>query len=156
MRFLVCFAVFVVTMSVSLSAYAGPKPWVWGWWPSHWENLDFEPYLENAKHPHNSQWDEKNWKPAHWIEQRKSGMDTLGAFYFADVLRDLYFDDGVPVLEVGPSFYRLSGYDKRRVTALVDEIYQVTTSRPFGMFMLYDWKSKEPIGSYTQYGLQIQ
>jgi hypothetical protein len=156
MRFLIGFFAFVITVSASSMVYAEPKPWIWSWWPGHWENLDFEPYLEPAKHPHNSQWDESDWQPEHWISQRKDAIDTLQGFYFADVLRGQYYDDDLPVLEVGPAFYRLGGHDKRRVTALVDSIYEVTTSRPNGMFMLYDWKSKKPVGAYTQHGLQIQ
>lgn len=130
--------------------------WVWGWGPSHWENLDFEPYLQNGKHPHNSQWNEKDWTPEYWAQQRSSDLQVLRGFYFSDVIRDQYFEDDIPVLEVGPNFYKLSGYDKIRVAKMFDSVYGITEGNEFGMYMLYDWKSEKPIGAYTRYGLQIQ
>ena len=150
--------VFTLALTVLLStsrAYADPKPWIFSWWESHWENLDFIPYLENGKHPHNSQWNESEWQPAHWAAQRKNAKDVIRGFYFADIIRDQYMDD-VPILVVGPAFYQLGGHDKRRVTKMVDSVYGVTTNRKYGMFMLHDWRTKKAIGSYTQYGLQIQ
>lgn len=137
-------------------AQAEGKVWVWGWGPSHWRDLDFVPYLEDGKSPHNSQWDENEWSPEHWTQQRGSDIAVLRRFYVADVLRDQYFDEGVPVLEVGPRFYNLSGHDKRRVTEMVDTAYGMTASKMFGMYMLYDWQTKKAVGSYTRYGLQIQ
>ena len=62
----------------------------------------------------------------------------------------------MPVLEVGPNFYNLGGFDKRRVTQMVDEVFNITGNHLFGSFMIYDWKSKEAVGVYTQYGLQLK
>lgn len=143
-------------LSFSSGAYAEPKPWVWSWWESHWDNLDFEPYLEDAKHPHNSQWDNSTWKPQDWEAQRKSSMDVIKGFYTADIVRDQYTDDDVPVLEVGPGFYMLGGQDKRRVAQMVDYVYGITTSKKDGIYMLYDWRTEKAIGVYTKYGLQMQ
>ena len=83
-------------------------------------------------------------------------MNVIRGFYTADIIRDQYVDDDVPVLEVGPGFYMLGGHDKRRVTELVDDVYGITSSKRFGMFMIYDWKTEKAIGAYTQYGLQLQ
>ena len=136
---------------------AGPKPWYWSWWPSHWLNLDYQPYLEDGKHPHNTQWDDKMWEPADWAAQRPNGgEDVIKGFYRAEILNRQYMDDDMPVLEVGPNFYHLSGYDKRRVTRMIDDYYQITANHENGMFMIYDWRSRQPIGSYTIHGLQIQ
>lgn len=152
-------AIFVAGMMAagfSGQAHAEGKVWIWGWGPSHWKNLDFVPYLQNGKDPHNSQWNDSKWKPEHWSRQRGSDEAVLKRFYTADVLRDQYFDEGVPVLEVGPNFYNLSGHDKIRIAEMVDSAYGITSDKTFGMFMIYDWQSKKAVGAYTQYGLQIQ
>lgn len=146
-----------VACILSAGAKADPKPWIWSWWPSHWKHLDFKPYPEDAKRTHNSQWNGANWHPQDWIDQRDGEPAKLiRGFYYADILRDQYEDDGVPVLEVGPAFYMLGGQDRRRVAETIDYVYGVTDSRVNGMFMLYDWKTKKPVGSYTRYGLQMQ
>ena len=156
-RFLALFLVVTMACAMSGQAQANPKPWIWGWWPSHWRNLDFKPYLEDPKQPHNSQWNGANWHPQDWVDQRDSDENKLiRGFYYADILRDQYEDDGVPVLEVGPAFYMLGGQDRRRVAETVDYVYKVTEQRVDGMFMLYDWRTKKAIGSYTRYGLQLQ
>lgn len=145
----------VVISCFSSVSYAESKPWVWGWWESHWDNLDFIPY-QNGKHPHNSQWDESKWQPAHWQAQRADAMSVVNGFYTADILRGQYVDDDIPVLEVGPSFYLLGGQDQRRVVEMVDYVFEMTNRKKNGMFQLYDWKTKKPIGAYTEYGLQLQ
>ena len=152
----IVFVMFLAATSVFSVAQAEPKPWILGWWESHWVNQDFEPYLESAKHPHNSQWNDSNWRPDDWTQQRESDLAVLRGFYRADVLNDQYTEDEIPVLEVGPGFYMLGGQDKRRVAEMVDSVYQITTNKQYGMFLLYDWKTDEAIGSYTQYGLQLQ
>jgi hypothetical protein len=156
LRILSFFLVVTMVCAIGAPARAEPKPWIWGWWPSHWRNLDFKPYIEDSQQTHNSQWDDSNWEPEHWIGQRKSGRDLIRGFYFADILRDQYVDDDIPVLVVGPGFYMLGGQDKRRVVDTVDYVYQITEAHPNGMFMLRDWRTDKEIGSYTHYGLQMQ
>ncbi len=153
---LIALSLVLSILSFSSMAYADSKPWVWSWWGSHWENLDFVPYLEDGKRPHGSQWEESKWKPEHWEAQRSDALDVVKGFYTADILRDQYVDNDLPVLEVGPAFYMLGGQDKRRVVEMVDYVYGVTSNKLFGMFMLYDWKTERAIGAYTQYGLQLQ
>lgn len=153
--FLAILGVAMAVFSFSSSAYAEPKPWVFSWWESHWDGLDFIPY-QNGKHPHNTQWDDSGWRPEHWAAQRGGAEEVIRGFYFADILRGQYVDDGVPVLEVGPAFYMLGGEDQRRVADMVDYVYNITASRENAMFQLYDWKTREPIGAYTRYGLQLQ
>lgn len=155
-KILKIFAIISMICLYSSAAMAEPKPWIWSWWESHWVNLDFEPYLETAKLPHNTQWDRHPWKPEDWIAQRTDTNGLIRGFYNADILRRQIMKDDVPVLVVGPRFYMLGGEDKRRVAATVDYVYKITSSRLNGMYMLYDWKTDKPIGSYTQHGLQIQ
>lgn len=137
-------------------AKSGPKPWVFGWWPSHWEDQDFEPYLEDATHPQANQWDRDGWQAHHWTGQRDSDMALIRDFYRADILRAQYIEDDVPVLAVGPGFYMLGGQDKRRVAQTVDTVYGMTLSRENGMFLLHDAMTGKPIGAYTRSGLYLQ
>lgn len=126
------------------------------WQANHWKKQAFVPYLEPAKTPQHTQWNGDVWKPADWIAQRYRESDILHDFYQADIIRDQYINwHGMPVLEVGPGFYMLGGHDKRRVTQTIDYLYQVTSSQS-GMYMLYDWRTDKPIGTYTRQGLQIQ
>lgn len=156
MRMMVLGAVLGFSLMTAAPAQAEPKPWIWGWWPGHWQNLDFIPHLENGTHPHNIQWDKVVWKSGDWIAQRESELELIHGFYTADILRDQYVEDDVPVLAVGPGFYMLGGHDKRRVTETIDDAYGVTTSRVYGMYRLVDERTDRPIGAYTKYGLQIQ
>lgn len=152
---MLCAALALMVWAAPVSAE--PKPTYWSWWPEHWLELDWQPYLEGAKHPHNSQWNDKNWTPAMWAEQEAGGMpELIRGFYDAEILNRQYMDDEMPVLSVGPNFYHLSGYDKRRIARIVDEYYQITTSQENGMFVLEDWRSRKPIGTYTVHGLQLQ
>lgn len=142
--------------ALATPAHAWSGPWFLDWWDSHEENTDFEPYLEAGKHPHNGQWDNSPWRPEHWVAQRKNAQALMDGFYRADILRGQYTEDDVPVLEVGPGFYMLGGQDKRRVAETVDYLYQITARNENGMFMLVDWDTEEPVGSYTRHGLSLQ
>lgn len=157
-RNLLVTGLFAVSLVLGASeASAQPKPWYWSWWPSHWENQRFEPYLEHPKHPHNTQWDSEKWEPADWAAQKQGGsLELIRGFYSANILSGQYVDDELPVLEVGPNFYHLSGQDKRRVTALVDDYYKITTNHLNAMYEIRDWRTHKPIGTYTTRGLHLQ
>lgn len=156
---------FIVLCGASGAQAQGPKPWIFSWGVDHWNEVNFEkPYMETGKDPHNSQWDSLNWAPADWLRQHNSELTLIDKFYRADIIRDQYMKkawfgfghDIIPVLEVGPAFYRLGGLDKRRVTETFDSVYGVTNSKMFGMFVLVDFKTGNQIGTYSQYGLTIQ
>lgn len=152
-------------------AYAQQKPWwtvyapgkwLFGWYPDHWKNQDFQPYYDYAKDPHNSQWDFKDgqpntWTPAEWVSQRSSGLALINSWYHAGIIRDQYVAtlDQRPILKVGPNFYHLSGEDKRRVAATVDYVYGATQKSP-NMFYLLDYSTNDFIGYYTKDGLVLQ
>lgn len=143
----------------------GPKAWIFGWMPGHWNSLNLEkPYMEPGKPPHNSQWDSIDWAPDDWIMQHEHELDMIRAFYRARVISDQYVErewfglgrEIMPVLEVGPAFYRLGGQDKRRVTDTFDQVYGITGNKMFGMYALVDSETGRQIGTYTQYGLALQ
>lgn len=156
LRVLAVFSFIIMGCLSPSTAQAEPKWWIFGWNSDHWYKQDFQPYLENGHHPHNSQWDNKDWEPEDWIAQRSTSHELVDGFYRANIIDEQLICDDIPVLKVGPGFYRLGGHDKRRVTETLDHIYQITSRSQNGVFMLRDWKSNKTIGSYTKYGLQIQ
>ncbi|NCC22466.1 MAG: hypothetical protein EOM26_08385 [Alphaproteobacteria bacterium] len=138
-------------------AFAGPKPWPFGWWPSHWEDLDFErPYMHDGKSRHNTQWDYRGWQAEDWISQRDSGLQLIEGWYVAGILTDQYVRNKVPVLEVGSGFYDLGGFDKRRVVRVVDTVYGITAQDPNAIFRLRDAATKDYIGLYSRHGLMLE
>jgi len=149
---------FLGILLASTAVKAEPKPWVFGWCPSHWEwtsYTKFSPYLEDSRQTQVPQWENTNWYVEDWKAQREHALDLVQGFYQANVLKDQKVEDGIPVLVVGPSFYRLSGYDKRRVAFLVDNVYGVTENAENNIFILRDWRTHKAIGVYTQTGLQL-
>ena len=60
--------------------------------------------------------------------------------------------ESVPVLELGPVFYRLSDLDQRRSLKLVVEQSGVL-QHGYAMVVLLDWKTKEIIGTYSDQGM---
>lgn len=150
---------FLAFFASASSVMAKPKPWPFSWGPGHDEwtaYKKYNPHLENGKHSHNTQWQGRDWYVEDWLSQSRSGLTLINGFYRANILKDQDVDDDIPVLVVGPEFYRLSGYDKRRVAHTVDVVYGITRGKPNGTFILKDWHTKLPIGIYTEYGLQLQ
>jgi len=143
-----------------------------------------EPYLENPRHVQIPQWEHKDWVLEDWFTQEK-GMDMVKGFYKADIFRDQYQiiekpkteeknpvfkilksvkapdlsnlkkNNGLKTLVVGPAFYHLSGFDKRRVVAVLDATYGVTQNDKTAAFILQDWQTENAIGVYDQYGLRL-
>lgn len=120
------------------------------------ENTDkFHPYLEESRHLQIPQWQTKNWYLEDWTAQ-KSGDIILQDLYRADIFKDQTVDRKKrPILVVGKNFYRLSGFDKRRVTTLLDKVYSVTENNPEGAFFLKDWQTKQFIGVFDENGLRL-
>lgn len=135
------------------AAQAEPKLMGRWWWSSHWKDQDFKPYFQDGQLPHNTQWDNEDWAPQDWVYLNGADdpRDLIQKWYRVDIIRKRYVDDGVPYLDIGPNFYHLSGYDKTRVMATVDHIYQVTSATP-GMFYLKDGLTEKVIGYYTAGG----
>ena len=125
-------------------------------WAHSRENTDkFHPYLEDSKHLQIPQWEDKNWYVEDWTSQ-KSANELLQGFYKADILKDQTTGkNNRPILVVGKNFYRLSGYDKRRVVTLVDNVYSITGTQKNGAFLLQDWKTHALIGVFDQDGLRL-
>jgi len=119
--------------------------------PEHYEFL-----------PQTSNWDVQAMHPA--ADIGKGWDQDLWSKRWTDdvVVRKLFqnrvFDNefiqkgGMPVLVVGPQFYKLSDLDRRRSLDLVVRNANLF-NRGYGYVRLMDWWSKEPIGGYTKQGM---
>ena len=136
-------------LCIHTPAQAEPKYNSW-WWPSsHWKNQDFKPYFEDGTLPQQTQWENEKWQPSDWVEfDGGYGPELIRKWYQTGIIYDQYVDDGTPYLDVGVNFYHLSGFDKKRVMATVDHVYQVTQQTP-GMFYVKDHLTEKVIGYYT-------
>lgn len=149
---------FLPVLAVLLSGCAQPL------WGGHWKTeekwQDYkkgQPYLESGKESQNTQWNHKEeWFVQDWVAQHESGRELIAGFYRSDILREQTAKDGKPVLVVGPQFYRLSGYDKRRVITSVDSVYGITERGASSVILLHDWKTRRQIGVYGKDGLQLE
>lgn len=115
------------------------------------------PFLEEAKLPHNARWADDQWSPKDWIDSRAGSVRAvIDGFYRAEIITDQYFEDDIPVLEVGYGFLQLGTQDQRRVIAFMDEVFGVTKfSKPGVIHLLYE-KNNRPVGVFTSKGLQLQ
>jgi hypothetical protein len=154
------FAAVIILIALSFAtgeAAAGPKPWVFGWWPSHWKNLNFEkPYLYEGKLPHNRQWDYRYWQPGDWINQRQSALKLIQDWYVIGIIEGQYMEEDVPVLEVGSAYFDLGFFDRQRVMQTVNYVYEITSKKENGMFRIVDSRNGEYIGLYSRHGLMQQ
>lgn len=116
------------------------------------------PELEDGKTPHNTQFADDPWTPQEWIDSRGSVSAVVDGFYKAGIVTDQsrHWRTGVPILEVGQGFMRLSGQDKRRVAKFMDYTFQNSEGYG-GTYTLRHKASGDSIGIYnTDRGLQIQ
>ena len=149
----------VVVMSGAAPALAESKVGIFGWWPGHWQwaqYKNFNSYFEEGKKTQNTQWDEEDWYVQDWISQNEDGFKLIDGWFKTDILHELDTDDDVPNLVVGPMFYRLGGFDKRRVVTTLDAVYGVTEKGAHPIILLEDWKTRRQIGIYTKDGLQLE
>ncbi len=166
MRNFIVFQMFIMALTAFVALpEAGAGDWgkltgnlgkyFWG----HPKAMQAQPYLENAKLPHNSRWADDEWTPQDWIDSRGGdAISVINGFYEAGIVSDQYFDDEIPVLEVGQGFIDLGAQDKRRVVAFIDEVFGVTKFAEPGVILLYFHSDEKevPIGMFNAQGLQLQ
>lgn len=152
------FALILASSVLALSAPAMAAGG-FGWWPGHWQwaqYKNFNPYLEEGKKSQNTQWDEEDWYVQDWIAQNGDGFKLIDGWFRTNILHKQDEEGGVPVVIVGPQFYRLSGFDKRRVITTLDAVYGVTYNNAHPVILLKDWRTKRQIGVFTKDGLQLE
>ncbi len=152
------FLLLLVSFSIGTTShsYASEKPWAWGWWPAHWQGLDFKPYLGNQKIGQGSLWDDDAWTPEAWIKDAGDEKRIMRDFYATGIVVKQYKNgDNIPVLELGNQFIQLSGLDQRRILQFVDHVFNITKAEENGMFfVVYSEADDSPMGIYNKYGFQ--
>lgn len=128
------------------------------------EHNDFLPRMSNhdPQNQHPQQWDGQEWDPAGWnadwtpektlnrlFENRTFAKQYMGG---SKHVHNKKFQAHIPVLEVGPTFYKLSDLDRRRSLKLLAD-YTDVFGKGYEMIELRDWRSHETIGSYTPKGM---
>lgn len=114
------------------------------------QKQNFAPYLEDVRALQIPQWEHENWYVEDWTSQKPADQ-IIRDLYKADVFKDQIEDKkGKKTLVVGPNFYRLSGFDKRRVVTLLDRSYQNTGTLGQNSFFLTDWRTKQYIGTFDR------
>jgi hypothetical protein len=161
MRFLFLTLFFSVCVVSSHGAQADPKWSSWGGWDFGFgemnrANYDFTPYLDDAKNSHPVYNDNRDWQPAHWVDQFEGGAtEFVSRGYRAGIIHKQKIKGGVPILVVGPGFYDLSAYDQRRYVRTIDYIYGMTQAAP-NVLMIRDWKSGHVVGAVDPDHLTFQ
>lgn len=126
-----------------------------GWLTAMPEHYPFLPHTSNtdAQNDHPAQWDGQDWDSSKWDGQDWTPEKTIRRFYSSKILTSQYMDGKrVPVLELGPTFFRLSDLDQRRVLKLVAD-HSGIFERNFKMIDLRDWHTKKSVGAYTPRGM---
>jgi hypothetical protein len=118
--------------------------------PDHYE---FSPLVSNSdpltQHP--GQWDGQDWDPSKWNKQWTPQI-VLQKFFKARIfVKQTASKTGAPVVEVGPTFYKLSDLDQRRSLKLLMD--QTGILKRFRAVQLNDWYTHDPVGLYTAKGM---
>lgn len=129
------------------------------------EHYDFLPMTSNhdPHHQHPQQWDGQDWDPAAWDGEKWTAEKTLKRFYHNHTFHKQYLGGAkrlnnpkvqaqIPVLEVGPTFYKLSDLDQRRALKLLAD-YTDVFEKGYTLIDLRDWKSGKSVGHYTPKGM---
>lgn len=120
------------------------------------EHYGFTPSVSNWEphHDHPKQWEGQDWDPSMWNKDWTQ-ESTLKGFFHARILERQYMRKGkppLPVLELGPKFYKLSDLDQRRILKLIAD-YTNVFGEGFPMIQLNDWHTQKIVGTYTPKGM---
>jgi hypothetical protein len=121
------------------------------------EHYEFLPQRSNHD-PQNTmapQWDGQEWDTAAWDGVNWTPEKAIERFYVNKTFKRQYMSSrDLPVLVVGPTFYKLSDLDRRRSVKLLVDHEKVFDSG-IGAVELRDWDTNEIIGNYTKKGLLL-
>ncbi len=139
----------------TVSGYPLYPDWIFNK-PDHYE---FSPLVSNSdpltQHP--DQWDGQDWDPSKWGPGWTPEI-ALQKFFSARVFEKQYIDKGfmsgteMPVVELGPTFYKLSDLDQRRTLKLLSDQMGYFQSG-YSSVKLIDWYTHDIIGTYTAKGM---
>lgn len=120
------------------------------------EHYGFKPYVSNwdPQNDHPQQWDGQDWDPSMWNKDWTPEV-TLNKFFKARIFERQFMRKGkppVPVLELGPTFYKISDLDQRRALKLLADFTGVF-NEGFPVVELRDWHTEQIVGTYTPKGM---
>jgi hypothetical protein len=128
------------------------------------EHYEFSPLVSNSdpltQHP--NQWDGQDWDPKKWNKNWTPEI-AIQKFYNARIFTNQYMSDEhhlfsnsdaapVPVVELGPTFYKLSDLDQRRTLKLLADYFGLI-GKSSGVVELVDWSTHDVVGVYTPKGM---
>lgn len=119
--------------------------------PDHYE---FSPLVSNSdpltQHP--SQWDGQDWDTSKWGSQWTPEI-AIQKFFNAHIFERQYLSsDSVPVVELGPTFYKISDLDQRRTLKLLSD-QMAFFKKGYSAIKLVDWSTHDVVGAYTSKGM---
>lgn len=95
----------------------------------------------------NEEWDTTKW-PEDWDEDI-----TMVRLFRGKVFNKHYLKDGqIPVLVLGPVFYKLSDLDRNRVLKFFADESGIL-KKGFDIIELVDWGNNKIVGAYTEKGM---
>jgi hypothetical protein len=120
------------------------------------EHNEFLPGVSNhdAQNQHPQQWNGQDWEPALWNKSWTPERAVKSLYANGTFFRQYVRGKKVPVLEVGPTFYKLSDLDRRRSLKLLADQNNVF-DKGFNMVELRDWSTKDVVGNYTPQGMHL-
>lgn len=129
------------------------------------EFYEFSPAVSNhdAQNQHPQQWAGQDWDPAAWDSEKWTPEIALQKL-FANKTFARQKDRGgfllhpndkgdVTILELGPTFYKLSDLDRRRSLKLYADY--TGALEKYKVIELQDWSTQQVVGAYTARGLQM-
>lgn len=126
------------------------------WLLQHPEHYEFSPLISNhdPQNRHPAQWEGQDWDPSMWNENWTPEKTIDRLFQNGVFAKQFIRREAVPVLVLGPTFFKLSDLDQRRSIKLVTD-YSDLFNRGYEMVELRDWHSGKTVGSYTHKGMQL-
>lgn len=127
-----------------------------GWLFDRPEHAEFLPYTSNHDplHQHPAQWEGQDWDPSAWNDSQWRSEVAVTRLFEGGVFRRQYMRRSIPVLELGPRFYQLSGLDQRRSLKLLADTSGIFENGA-AMIELRDWYKQNVIGNYTPQGMHL-
>lgn len=130
------------------------------WLMARPEHYEFLPYTSNHE-PHNQhsmQWKGQEWDTSAWNE-KWTPESAIYKFYEAGIFkrqyrRKLNSKAMMPVVDVGPTFFKLSELDQSRAVKLLADSEDIF-AHGYDVIELRDAGTGTLIGSYTAKGMQL-
>jgi len=100
---------------------------------------------------HPNQWDGQDWDPSKWPAGWTPQI-AVQKFFKARIFTRRYMRYDMPVVELGPTFYKLSDLDQRRTLKLLTDQANVF-GQGYKAVDLVDWYTHDSVGVYTAKGM---